>query len=133
MTTPPTPASTAPRATALEAAIGRVLQLGVFLAIAAALAGGLIHFIGQPIATVSFATFKREEALFTSPLLTLSAAARGDGLALMQLAVLILIATPIIRVLASLILFITRRDALYIAITLVVIAALAAGLFGGAH
>jgi uncharacterized membrane protein len=117
----------------MEAAIGRVLQLGVLLAILCALTGGLIHFIRDKEPTPSFTTFNAANAPFTSPLLTLTTALKGDGLALMQLAVLILIATPVLRVLASLILFITKRDLLYSIITLLVIAALAAGLFGGAH
>jgi uncharacterized membrane protein len=117
----------------MEAAIGRVLQLGVLLAILCALSGGLIHFLRDTEPTPSFAKFDSSTALFTSPLLTLTTALKGDGLALMQLSVLILIATPIIRVLASLILFITKRDLLYSCITLIVIAALAAGLLGGAH
>jgi uncharacterized membrane protein len=121
------------RSDAMERSIGRVLQAGVLLAIALAAAGGCVHFIGHSGDMISFAKFEGVAPTFASPSASIKAACAGDGLALMQCSVLVLIATPIVRVLASLVIFAARRDALYVGVTLVVLAALAVGLFGGAH
>ena len=114
----------------IETAVSRILRGGVFAALAAAVIGGVIHFLGHPSDRVSFAAFTGVDPALTSPVGILGQAARGDGLALMQGAVLILIATPIIRVLASLVTFAALRERFFVIVTLLVLAMLALGLSG---
>lgn len=114
----------------IEIAVSRILRGGVFAALAAAVVGGVIHFLGHPSDRVSFAAFTGVDPALTSPAGILGQAARGDGLALMQFAVLILIATPIIRVLASLVTFAALRERFFVIVTLLVLAMLALGLSG---
>lgn len=117
-------------APSIETAVSRILRAGVFAALGAAVVGGVIHFLGHPADRVSFAAFRGVEASLTSPAGILGQAVRGDGLALMQLAVLILIATPIIRVLASLVTFALLRERFFVLVTLLVLAMLAMALSG---
>jgi len=114
----------------IETAVSRILRGGVFAALAAAVVGGVIHFLGHPSDRISFAAFTGVDPALTSPAGILGQAARGDGLALMQFAVLILIATPIIRVLASLVTFAALRERFCVIVTLLVLAMLALGLAG---
>jgi uncharacterized membrane protein len=55
----------------------------------------------------------------------LGAAFHGDALAWMQLGLLILIATPVMRVIYSAVAYALQRDWVYVAITLAVLIAIA--------
>lgn len=55
---------------------------------------------------------------------------RGQALAIMQAGLVLLIATPVLRVAATAAIFARQRDWLYVAITLVVLTALGVGLVG---
>ena len=68
-------------------------------------------------------------ALRSAPAIV-AAALAGRREAVIQLGVVILIATPIARVLLSLIAFALQRDRTYVAVTLIVLVVLLAGLFG---
>ena len=55
----------------------------------------------------------------------------GDGLGIMQLGLLLLIATPVARVAFSLFAFAIQRDRLYVVVTLAVLGVLAFSMTGG--
>jgi len=61
----------------------------------------------------------------------LSRAARLDAAGVLQLGVLLLVLTPVARVVATLIMFAARRDRLYVVVTLIVLAVLVWGVLGG--
>jgi uncharacterized membrane protein len=61
----------------------------------------------------------------------LSDAFSGDGLGIMQLGLLLLIATPVARVAFSLAAFAVQRDRLYVVVTLTVLAVLTFSMAGG--
>ncbi len=61
---------------------------------------------------------------------TVSAAFAGDPAAIVQLGLLILIATPIARVIFSIFAFAAERDWMYVGITLIVLGILLASLLG---
>lgn len=54
---------------------------------------------------------------------------RGDGLSVLQLGTLVLLATPLVRVGASVILFHREKDTLYVRVTLLVLAMLLFAIF----
>jgi uncharacterized membrane protein len=118
----------------LELAIGRVLQAGVLLAASCALIGGVLMVTSHAgSAPPPLSMFHGVEPVYAHPIETLKMAFRGSGPALMQTGILVLIATPIFRVGASLVLFAIRRDWLYVVVTLVVVVALTLGLLGYAE
>jgi len=55
--------------------------------------------------------------------------ARGDAGAIVELGILLLVATPICRVMFAVIAFAVERDRLYVAISLAVLAVLLFGMF----
>jgi uncharacterized membrane protein len=115
----------------LEQLIGRALQIGVLLSAAVVAVGavGLIARHGHEVP--DFHIFRGA----TSPLRDLGAIARavrqGDSRAIVQLGLVLLIATPVARVALTLVAFLVRRDRLYVVLSSVVLALLVFGLVWG--
>jgi uncharacterized membrane protein len=118
----------------VEQAMGNLLRAGVLLAAIVTAAGGVVYLAkrwderGPPYAT--FPMPDRPTQL-NSVLGVLRFAIGGRGQGLIQLGVLLLIATPVARVAFSVYVFLRQRDRLYVVVTLVVLALLLFSLFGG--
>ncbi len=108
----------------LEVVIGYTLRIGVVTAALIVLAGGIAYLVQNPAATPHYGTFH-------------AAAQRSDNLSgivhnirtfnslgIIQLGLLILIATPILRVVLSVVAFALERDLLYVVATLIVLGVL---------
>lgn len=114
----------------MDAIIGNLLRTGVSLAAALVFCGGLIYLFRHAAETPGYAVFRGEPA----DLRTLSGilhdvqAVRGRGI--IQLGLLVLIATPVARVAFLAFAFARQRDTLYTAVALIVLALLAYSLFG---
>ncbi len=111
--------------------IGRLLQAGVILAAVFVLAGGVVYLAQHSTPVTNYRVFQGEPAeLRTAPgILHEGLALRGRGL--IQLGLLILIATPIARVAFSVLAFLYQRDWTYVVVTLVVLGLLFYSLLGG--
>lgn len=116
---------------AVEQLIGRLLRLGVLLAAAVVVAGGSLLLVQHGSAIADFRIFRGA----SEPLRDIGAIARGvrhlDSRAIVQLGLVLLIATPVARVALTLVAFLIRRDRLYTVMTLVVLALLVFGLIWG--
>ncbi len=114
----------------VEQVVGRLLQVGVLLAAAVAVAGGTGILVRHGGEVADFHRFRGT----AEPLRSLSAIARGaltlDGRAIVQLGLVLLIATPVARVALTLIAFALQRDRLYVVLTAVVLTLLLWGLVG---
>ena len=123
----------APRSSerALEQVIGRLLQIGVLVSALVVVIGGIALLVRYGSAPTDFRSFRREP----SELTTLGGIARGayllDSHATIQLGLVLLIATPIVRVGLTLIAFGWQRDRLYVGITAFVLMLLVYGFFWG--
>jgi uncharacterized membrane protein len=113
--------------------IGVILQGGVLLAGLLVLAGGILYLVRYSMAPANYRVFGAEQSEIHTIGPILSGVAQLDGRAVIQLGILVLVATPVIRVLFSVVAFGVQRDRLYVSITLIVLAILLYGLFGGAH
>jgi len=114
----------------VELAVGWVLRGGVWIACACVLIGAVMYFSQHGAEViVPRHEFTGQPRFLTDPLLILSSALGGDPVAMMQLGVLALIATPVVRVLASLVFFLVERDWFYCVVTLIVFSMLIWGLF----
>ncbi len=115
----------------LELILSRLLQAGVLVSAAVVLAGGLAYLVQHGGASPAFGVFRGEPPELSHA----GGIARGalalDPRAVIQLGLLLLIATPVARVLFSLVGFALQRDRLYTAATLIVLAILVYGLAGG--
>ena len=114
----------------VERIIGVLLQTGVLLSILVALIGMTLYLgrAGRQMADLQI--FRGEPFALRSAPAIVAAALAGRREAVIQLGVVILIAAPIARVLLSLIAFALQRDRTYVAVTLIVLVVLLAGLFG---
>ena len=116
----------------VEQVVGNLLRIGVLVAAAVAMAGGIAVLLQHGSRLADYGTFAGETAEFTS----IGGIVRGvlalDSRAVVQLGLVLLIATPIARVVFSLVAFLLQRDRLYVVITSVVLAVLVFSLvFGG--
>lgn len=116
----------------VEQVVGNLLRIGVIASAVVVFAGGLLlllHEGRQPAPDLHEFHAEPEELRSLDGVLHQTAALRSA--ALIMLGLLMLIATPVARVLFSVIAFALQRDHLYVVITLIVLAVLLYSLFSG--
>jgi len=113
-----------------EAMIGNVLRLGVLIAGSVVAVGGLIYLFRHGTEVPNYQVFRGEPEAYKTMCGIWDQAETGHGRGLIQLGLLLLIATPITRVAFSLVAFARQRDWLYVAITLTVLGILLYSLLG---
>ena len=111
--------------------IGNLLRVGVTLAAAMVLLGGTVYLFRHGLAAPHYQVFVGEPADLrsVSGIVRDALALRGRGL--IQLGLLLLIATPVARVAFSAAAFAMQRDRLYVVVALIVLAVLMYSLMGG--
>jgi uncharacterized membrane protein len=112
----------------LEGIIGQLLRAGVLLAAAIVASGGVSYLVQHHSSRVNYHTFVAGgQSVRTIPGIVQSAA-RLDSAGLIQLGLLLLIATPVARVAIALVGFALERDRLYTVVSLTVLLILALSL-----
>jgi uncharacterized membrane protein len=124
------PGGAPPSDQAVALALGRLLQAGVLLAGAVVLLGGLRYLVKYGMTRALYRTFVGEPADLSHVGGILRAALELRGRGLIQLGLLLLIATPVARVAASLVAFLRQGDRIYTAVTAFVLLVLVASLSG---
>jgi uncharacterized membrane protein len=94
------------------------------------LAGGILLLVRQGDAVASFHTFIGEPASLRFVPQIVAAAFHGHTLAIVQCGILLLIMTPVIRVLFVGIGYLVERDWLYVAVAVIVLVVLGSSLIG---
>jgi uncharacterized membrane protein len=114
----------------LEVMVANLLRAGVVLAAAVVGLGGILYLAGHGHEAGAYGTFRGEPATFRtlSGVFRDAIALRGRGI--IQLGLLLLIATPVARVALSAYGFTRLRDGKYVVITLIVLGLLLFSLFG---
>jgi uncharacterized membrane protein len=110
--------------------MGLLLRTGVILAAAVVFAGGIVYLVRHPEPVIDYRVFQSEPQNFRTIPGIVSAAKALSGRGLIQLGLLILIATPIARVTFSVFAFLYERDWKYVVFTLVVLGLLLYSLLG---
>jgi len=114
----------------LEMVIGHTLRIGVLTAAAIVLLGGVLYLLQSGSAVPDYHTFHVAATRSDN----LSGIVRNiealNSLGIIQLGLLVLIATPILRVIFSVVAFALERDTLYVAATLIVLMVLLYSLLG---
>jgi len=116
----------------IEVIIGTLLRVGVLLAASVVVIGAAVYLVRHGPRFARYSTFRGEPAGLTTIAGVLRGVTQGSGSALIQLGLLVLIATPVARVAFSAVAFALERDYLYVAITLVVLAVLLYSFLGPA-
>ena len=114
----------------IEQIIGVLLRVGVSMSAALVFVAGVAYLWQNHAVRVSYQQFHGEPAELTSVAGVVRGAANLDTLALMQFGLLILIATPVARVLFAAFAFALEHDWLYVIVSLIVFGVLLATLTG---
>ncbi|MBD8348946.1 MULTISPECIES: DUF1634 domain-containing protein [unclassified Dysgonomonas] len=122
----------------VEQYIGKLLRYGVMLSCAITIFGGIIYLYQHKGVMVDYSPVPTGMAFgvdeYLRELNTIFPRMLDfDGAAIVQFGVLVLIATPIIRVAFSAFSFLIEKDYLYVVITLIVLAIILANMFLGLH
>ncbi len=115
----------------IQLVIGKVLRWGVLLSMAVVIFGGGVYLYRHGLSILDYSTFKGQPDLTSNFIAIIHGVLTFRGRAIIQLGILLLIATPIIRVAYSAIGFITEKDYLYTGIALLVLAIIMASMLGG--
>ncbi|HLV81704.1 MAG TPA: DUF1634 domain-containing protein [Chthonomonadaceae bacterium] len=113
----------------VEEIIGRLLIAGVLLAAVIVAGAGLLYLARHGAEPPHYRLFQGEPADLRSVRGAFDDALAGHSRGMIQVGLLLLIATPIARVVFSVFAFFRERDRLYVGITLVVLAVLLYSLF----
>jgi uncharacterized membrane protein len=114
----------------VERFVGNLLRYGVLSAALVALIGGVFYLARFGATPVHYHEFRGEPPRLTSVVGVVGGVLALDPRAVIQLGLLLLIATPIARVAFSLLAFIRQRDRTYVVITAIVLAILLYSLTG---
>jgi uncharacterized membrane protein len=115
----------------MEEMMGRLLQSGVLLAACVVLVGGVLYLVAHAGGQANYRVFRARPIELRHPAAWLRGIARGDASAIVELGILLLVATPICRVIFGVIAFAVERDRLYVAVSLTVLAVLLFGMLRG--
>jgi uncharacterized membrane protein len=111
--------------------IGSLLRAGVLLSGALVVAGGIIYLVRHGSELPHYRTFAAEPSDLRTISGIVACAFSIRGRCIIQLGLLFLIATPVVRVAFSAVAFALERDWLYVAVTSIVLAVLLFSLAGG--
>jgi len=114
----------------LEVILAKILLSGVLTAAVVVLAGGIIYLVRHGESAPDYRVFRGESSVLNGIRGIVREVAAGRGRALIQLGLVLLIATPVARVALSLAGFVRERDKLYCIFTLIVLITLVLSLAG---
>jgi uncharacterized membrane protein len=115
----------------IDEVMGRVLQTGVTLAALVVFAGGVLYLTRHRVPVTQYRVFDGEPAELRTISGIFREVAELKGRGLIQLGLLILIATPVARVAFSFLAFLWQRDWTYVVVTAIVLGLLVYSLLGG--
>lgn len=119
------------RDAAIERSVSRLLRVGVLIAGAVTALGAVLLLARHGGEVANYRAFNGEPDELRRVGGVFAGAARGHASAIVQLGLILLIATPVSRVLVTFVAFLARRERGYIAITGIVLAVLLFSLFLG--
>jgi uncharacterized membrane protein len=114
----------------LDRALGQLLRTGVSISATVVLIGGIVFLARHGDTHPDYQNFRGEPEIYRSISGILRSVLSLSGRAIIQLGLLLLIATPVARVVWSVFAFAYARDKVYVGATLVVLALLLYSLFG---
>jgi uncharacterized membrane protein len=115
----------------IEAILGKLLRAGVILSAAIVLAGAVLYFVQNGGRALEFHVFRGVPGCTLGSMGIIPGVLGLRGQCVIMVGLLLLIATPVARVLFSAIAFALQGDRTYVMITLVVLGLLLASLLSG--
>ena len=116
----------------VEQTIGNLLRVGLLLATAVVVAGAAVYLSRHAGEAPDYRIFRGEPADLRGVGGIVDLARQDSGRGIIQLGLLLLLATPVVRVAFSIVAFALQRDRVYVLVTTIVLAVLLYSL-GGRH
>jgi len=117
--------------TDIQSIIGHVLRWGTIVSISVVFFGGIFFMYRHGHSIPDYKTFKGIPVFLQQPGALVAAALNLKGQAIIQLGVILLIATPILRVVFSTVGFALEKDYLYVGISLLVLLIIFSSMMSG--
>jgi len=111
-----------------EMIMSHLLRAGVVISAAIVFMGGVIYLFRHGFEPINYKIFQRVPVDLCSVKGIWGSVLSFHGRGMIQLGLLLLIATPVARVFFSLVTFVRQRDIIYIIVTAIVLAVLARSL-----
>jgi uncharacterized membrane protein len=115
----------------MELIMGRLLQCGVLLSAAVVSMAGIMYMFAHVGEPSHYRVFIARPLRLRHPAALPSGLLSGNASAVIQLGILLLVATPVCRVLFAIVAFVLEGDRLYVIVSLLVLAVLLFGMFHG--
>ncbi|MGC5744098.1 DUF1634 domain-containing protein [Chryseobacterium sp. NFX27] len=115
----------------LNRSVGNLLRLGVILSVATSLIGFIKLFMEgfkMPKKYTSLDMGSSSEKVWS---MFWNSLCKGEGMAIIQLGILLLIFTPLVRIIFALIGYLKEKDYVYVVISSIVLAIMAVSFFTG--
>lgn len=119
--------------------LGKFLRLGVWASCLIAIVGGILYLLQRGAVMPEYAppapgdTFEGAADYLRSFKGIFAGAMSLNGAAIIQLGVIVLISTPVLRVALSIFTFLYEKDYLYVVITIIVLCIILINMFFGLH
>ena len=110
--------------------MGNVLRLGVAVAALLVAAGGVAYLLERGDHATHYRTFGAAASSLTTPTAIVHGALALDPAAIIALGLVVLVLTPVARVVFALLAFAEQRDRLYVIFCLIILGVLFFGLTG---
>jgi len=117
--------------TDIQSLIGKVLRTGMIVSISIVFFGGIFYLVRHGHSIPDYKKFDGIPPFMQHAGSLVVAATNLKGQAIIQLGIVLLIATPILRVVCSTIGFALEKDYLYVGISLLVLLIIFASMMGG--
>lgn len=114
----------------MQLVIGWLLRLGVIISVAIVIIGGTLYLLRHGHTTADYTTFKGVPDFIYPPGI-IKGMFNFKARAVIQAGIILLIATPVLRVVFSAIGFIMEKDYLYTGITLLVLLIIMSSMLSG--
>lgn len=111
--------------------VGNLLRVGVLIAAAVALVGGIAYMVHHGALVPDHSVFRGQPEMLSTLTGVITGAFALQPAAIVQLGIVLLIATPVARVLLTLIAFAVQRDGMYVLISAIVLVLLTYSLIVG--
>lgn len=115
----------------IQVLLGTLLRAGVIISMSIVLVGGVIFLIHNNGAITDYKVFTPELSKFSSITEIFAGLLTMQGDAIVQFGVLMLIFTPIARIIFAIFSFSLEKDYLYVLIGFIILAIIAVSLSGG--
>jgi len=115
----------------IQSLVGNLLRIGVYVSMGIVIIGGIIYLLDHSTEKIDYAAFDLNRVSLKTVEVIFSEVLTFKGAAVVQFGLLMLIFTPIARVIMAVVSFFLEKDYLYVLIGLIVLSIIMVSLSGG--